>query len=51
MKEIHFLLALNLLTTTDILALAFLPLSTTEACLVGALCLTTYAVTLKAAMR
>lgn len=51
MKESTFLLALNLLTTADILALAFLPLSTAEACLVGGLCLTTYAVTLKVCMR
>jgi len=51
MKESHFLLALNLLTTCDILALAFLPLSTAEALCVGALMLGTYAVTLKVAMR
>jgi len=51
MKLSTFLLTMLTLINLDILALAFLPLSTTEACLVGALCLTTYAVTLKVAMR
>jgi hypothetical protein len=51
MKESHFLIAMNLLATADILALAFLPLSTAEACLVSALMITTYAITLKVAMR
>jgi len=51
MKESTFLIALNLLTTADIFALAFLPLSTAEACLVGTLMITTYAITLKVAMR
>jgi hypothetical protein len=51
MKESTFLIAMNLLTTADILALAFLPLSTVEACIVYTLMVTTYAVTLKLTMR
>jgi hypothetical protein len=51
MKTNHFILAMNLLTIADILALAFLRLSTVEACLVYTLMITTYALTLKVAMR
>lgn len=51
MKESHFILAMNLLTTCDILALAFLRLSTVEACLVYTLMVTTYALTLKISLR
>lgn len=51
MKESHFLLAMNILTTCDILALAFLHLSLCDALCVGVLMLVTYAITLKISLR